>query len=140
MLRQFYGPFAQEVEVARAKMPRTEYQPEPTGDLCPECGQPLVIRRGRRGKFIGCSNFPACRFRKPILVTRETTERPEAVEAGAAELVGTCRERIVERVSSLLTDEQDYARHQIDRNPYGDGHAAERIVDLMLADWELRVR
>jgi len=76
----------------------------------------------------------AVSLRKPILVTRETTERPEAVEAGAAELVGTSRERIVERVSSLLTDERDYARHQIDRNPYGDGRAAARIVDLMV-DW-----
>jgi len=68
MLRQFYGPFAQEVEVARAKMPRTEYQPEPTGDLCPECGQPLVIRRGRRGKFIGCSGWPKCRYTAPLPV------------------------------------------------------------------------
>jgi UDP-N-acetylglucosamine 2-epimerase (non-hydrolysing) len=70
---------------------------------------------------------------KPVLVMRDTTERPEAVEAGAVELVGTSAERIVERMSLLLTDEQEYRRRQIDTNPYGDGKSAQRIVDLMLA-------
>jgi UDP-N-acetylglucosamine 2-epimerase (non-hydrolysing) len=72
-------------------------------------------------------------LRKPVLVMRETTERPEAVEAGAVELVGTSRERIVDRVALLLTDRAEYARRQIDRNPYGDGHAAERIAELMVS-------
>ena len=71
-------------------------------------------------------------LRKPVLVMRETTERPEAVEAGAVELVGTDVFRIVDRVSLLLTDRAAYSLHQIDRSPYGDGHAAERIVELML--------
>ncbi|MCE5269485.1 MAG: UDP-N-acetylglucosamine 2-epimerase (non-hydrolyzing) [Planctomycetaceae bacterium] len=76
-------------------------------------------------------------LRKPVLVMRETTERPEAVEAGAVELVGTDVFRIVERVGHLLTDHAAYARHQIDRSPYGDGMAAGRIVDLMLAQgWQ----
>ena len=69
---------------------------------------------------------------KPILVMRETTERPEAVEAGAVELVGASMERIVSQTTLLLTDEAEYARRQIDQNPYGDGRAAQRIVDLML--------
>ena len=69
---------------------------------------------------------------KPVLVTRETTERPEAVDIGAARLVGTSIEAIVEGVSTLLVDSKKYAACQIDRNPYGDGHAAERIVELML--------
>jgi UDP-N-acetylglucosamine 2-epimerase (non-hydrolysing) len=64
---------------------------------------------------------------------RQTTERPEAVQAGAVELVGTSRDQIVDRVTSLLTDNAEYARRQIDQNPYGDGHAAERIVDLIAA-------
>jgi UDP-N-acetylglucosamine 2-epimerase (non-hydrolysing) len=72
-------------------------------------------------------------LRKPVLVMRETTERPEAVEAGAVELVGTSRDKIVDRVTILLTDNAEYARRQIDRNPYGDGHAAERIVELIAA-------
>ena len=71
-------------------------------------------------------------LRKPVLVMRRSTERPEAVEAGAARLVGTSVEAIVEGVSQLLTDPDAYAACQIDENPYGDGHAAERIVDLML--------
>lgn len=71
-------------------------------------------------------------LRKPVLVMRETTERPEAVDAGAVELVGTDVFRIVDRVSLLLTDRAAYSLRQIDRSPYGDGHAAERIVDLML--------
>lgn len=71
-------------------------------------------------------------LKKPILVMRETTERPEALEAGAVELVGTDVDKIVSSVTTLLTDPQEYARRQIDVNPYGDGHAAQRIVDIML--------
>ncbi len=71
-------------------------------------------------------------LRKPVLVMRETTERPEAVEAGGAILVGTSVEAIVEGVTRLLTDPAAYAACQIDHNPYGDGRAAERIVELML--------
>ena len=65
-----------------------------------------------------------------VLVTREKTERPEAVEAGLAELVGTDRNQIVERVSSLLSRPADPTKTQA--NPYGDGNAAQRIVDWML--------
>ena len=56
----------------------------------------------------------------------------EALDAGAVELVGTCVDTIVDRATVLLTDPDEYARHQIDQNPYGDGKAAGRIVDLML--------
>jgi DNA topoisomerase-1 len=66
MLREFYGPFAQQVEVAQRKMPRIEFKPEPTGEMCPQCGEPLVIRLGRRGKFVGCSGWPECRYTEPI--------------------------------------------------------------------------
>jgi UDP-N-acetylglucosamine 2-epimerase (non-hydrolysing) len=71
-------------------------------------------------------------LKKPILVMREITERPEAVEAGAVELVGTSPARIVAQVSLLLNDADEYARRQIDQNPYGDGKAAERIVQLIV--------
>src|SRR5438034_7514188 len=70
---------------------------------------------------------------KPLLVLRDTTERPEAVESGAAELVGTCEEHIVLSASLLLTDEAEYRRRQVSHNPFGDGRAAERIVELLLA-------
>jgi UDP-N-acetylglucosamine 2-epimerase (non-hydrolysing) len=69
---------------------------------------------------------------KPVLVMRDTTERPEAVEAGAARLVGTSVEAIVREASRVLTDPVAHASYYIDRNPYGDGHAAARIIDWML--------
>jgi len=68
MLRDFYGPFATSVERAQATMPKVEIKPEPTGQLCPDCGSPLVVKLGRFGKFIACSNYPACRHTEPILV------------------------------------------------------------------------
>ncbi len=76
-------------------------------------------------------------LRKPVLVMRDTTERPEAVESGAAELVGTSVTTIVDRVSLLLTDRGEYARRQLNQNPYGDGHAAERIIEAIASRcWE----
>jgi len=71
-------------------------------------------------------------LRKPVLVLREVTERPEAVESGAAEVVGTSVASIVDSAAHLLTDAAEYARRQIDHHPYGDGRAAERILQLML--------
>jgi UDP-N-acetylglucosamine 2-epimerase (non-hydrolysing) len=71
-------------------------------------------------------------LKKPVLVLRQTTERTEAVEVGAARLVGTSVETIVKTAALLLTDPAEYAACQIDHNPYGDGRAAQRIVDLML--------
>lgn len=68
---------------------------------------------------------------KPVLVMRDTTERPEAVEAGTVKLVGTDVERIVDGVACLLTDQSEYERMSFAHNPYGDGLASERIVALM---------
>jgi len=65
---------------------------------------------------------------RPVLVLRETTERPEGVEAGTARVVGTDREAIVSTVLLLLTDEASYRRMAEARNPYGDGRASDRIV------------
>ncbi|KVR76388.1 UDP-N-acetyl glucosamine 2-epimerase [Burkholderia vietnamiensis] len=64
----------------------------------------------------------------PVLVTRDTTERPEALEAGTARLVGTDRGRIVAQVEALLNDRHEYEQMAHAVNPYGDGHASERIV------------
>lgn len=69
---------------------------------------------------------------KPVLVMRDTTERPEAVEAGTAELVGADAERIVERASVRLSAPCSHAARNDIINPYGDGRAAERIVDFIL--------
>jgi UDP-N-acetylglucosamine 2-epimerase (non-hydrolysing) len=68
----------------------------------------------------------------PVLVLRETTERPEAVEAGAARVVGTNPERIVSEATRLLDDPQAHAAMAQAINPYGDGLAAKRIVDVLL--------
>jgi UDP-N-acetylglucosamine 2-epimerase len=68
---------------------------------------------------------------KPVLVTRDTTERPEAVAAGAVKLVGTDPDRIVGEAERLLTDENAYARMSNVQNPYGDGHASERIRECL---------
>ncbi len=65
---------------------------------------------------------------KPVLVMRNVTERPEAVDAGTARLVGTERLRIVEWTRQLLDDEAEYRKMAQAVNPFGDGHAAERIV------------
>lgn len=69
---------------------------------------------------------------KPVVVTREVTERPEAWERGALLLAGTDAEIIERETATLLTDPTAYRAMQIDRNPYGDGLAATRIVDWML--------
>ena len=68
---------------------------------------------------------------KPVLVMRDTTERPEAVEAGTVLLVGTNREKIEQSVSMLLEDVNTYRRMSEAVNPYGDGLACERIVDYL---------
>lgn len=68
---------------------------------------------------------------KPVLVMRETTERPEGIEAGNARLVGVQRERIVHELTQLLRDPEQRAAMAHVTNPYGDGHAAERIVQVL---------
>lgn len=68
---------------------------------------------------------------KPVLVMRETTERPEGVDAGTVRLVGTDPDTIQSEVSRLLDDEQAYEQMAMRKNPYGDGHAAARIVQVL---------
>ena len=68
---------------------------------------------------------------KPVLVMREKTERPEAVEAGTVRLVGTSEERIVAEVSRLLDDQDERTRMSRVHNPYGDGQASRRIADAI---------
>lgn len=76
-------------------------------------------------------------FGKPILVLRETTERPEGVQAGIARLVGTETEGIVEAASELLTNSVSYEQMARAVNPYGDGHAAVRIREILLQEFAL---
>lgn len=71
---------------------------------------------------------------KPVLVMRETTERPEAVDAGTVRLVGTCTRTIVDSVAELLDASSKYEAMSRAHNPYGDGHAASRIAALAVGD------
>lgn len=68
---------------------------------------------------------------KPVLVLRDTTERPEGIDAGTLKLVGTDEERIYTETARLLTDAAEYERMSRASNPYGDGHASERIADAI---------
>lgn len=73
---------------------------------------------------------------KPVLVLRDLTERPEAVEAGTVEVIGTQVERIIEKVASLLEDQDKYKRMSKAVNPYGDGKASKRIAARFLKEAE----
>ena len=70
---------------------------------------------------------------KPVLVLRDTTERPEGIDAGTLKLVGTDSEVIYNETIRLLTDKEEYERMSKASNPYGDGHASERIVDAIIS-------
>jgi DNA topoisomerase-1 len=67
VLHDFYGPFEQRLAEAHKSMPRVDLEVEKVDHACPECGQELVVRWGRYGKFIGCSNYPTCRHTEPWL-------------------------------------------------------------------------
>ena len=71
-------------------------------------------------------------LRKPVLVMRDVTERPEALQAGLSKLIGTAREKIVKEASILLNDEHSYHAMTSSGNPYGDGKAAQRIVRTLM--------
>ena len=68
---------------------------------------------------------------KPVLVMRNTTERPEGVEAGVLKLVGTSYQKIYDETQKLLNDTEEYINMSQSINPYGDGHASEKIVEII---------
>jgi DNA topoisomerase I len=67
LLRRFYPPFQSELDAAERKLPRLEVRDEPTDEICPVCGRPMVIKNGRFGKFISCTGYPECKTTKPII-------------------------------------------------------------------------
>jgi UDP-N-acetylglucosamine 2-epimerase (non-hydrolysing) len=69
---------------------------------------------------------------KPVLVMRDTTERPEAIEAGTVKLVGTHYQTIVDEAQRLLDDSEAYQSMSFAHNPYGDGKACQRIAEIIL--------
>ena len=95
---------------------------------------PFVYLMGRSSLILtdsGGIQEEAPTLRKPVLVMRETTERPEAVDAAAVKLVGTTSARIVAESARLLDDASEYARMSAGTNPYGDGLAADRIAAVV---------
>lgn len=70
---------------------------------------------------------------KPVLVMRDTTERPEGISAGTLKLVGTEEETIYRNFKLLLEDDTEYMKMSNASNPYGDGFASRRIADILLA-------
>ena len=103
--------------------------------LLPPLTYPPFVRLMDRSSFIltdsGGVQEEAPALGKPVLVMRGVTERPEGVEAGTARLVGTDPDRIVAEAERLLTDRQAYLEMSRAHNPFGDGRAAERIVDAL---------
>ena len=69
---------------------------------------------------------------KPVLVVREETERPEGIRAGTAKLIGTSYESVYKGIDSLLSNKREYEKMSKTTNPYGDGHASKRIVDIII--------
>ena len=74
VLKDFYAPFNKTVEEAKDRMKSVKKQVEETDEVCPECGRPMVIKWGRRGRFLSCSGFPACKYAKSITTGVKCTE------------------------------------------------------------------
>ena len=67
LLDRFWGPFSHSLQHAEENMKQVQQPEEHTGEDCPDCGEELMIRSGRYGRFIGCSNYPECKFRRRLL-------------------------------------------------------------------------
>jgi UDP-N-acetylglucosamine 2-epimerase (non-hydrolysing) len=102
----------------------------------PPLGYVTLVHLLKRSRFVltdsGGLQEEAPSLGKPVLVLRETTERPEGVAAGTARVVGADRARILTEASRLLEDAAAYARMARAVNPYGDGRAADRIVAALM--------
>ncbi len=109
--------------------------------LIPPLGYAPFIRLMDRARFVltdsGGIQEEAPSLGKPVLVMRDTTERPEGVQAGTVKLVGTSVQRIVAESERLLLDEQAYQVMHRAHNPYGDGKAAARIRDVLAESFQV---
>jgi UDP-N-acetylglucosamine 2-epimerase (non-hydrolysing) len=114
----------------------TALQDVPRVHLLEPVGYPDLLEVMRRAYLIltdsGGIQEEAPSFRKPVLILRTVTERPEVVEAGFGRLVGTDPDAVATAAASLLSDLGEYHRMTTGRNPFGDGRAAERIVEILV--------
>jgi UDP-N-acetylglucosamine 2-epimerase len=113
----------------------------PNLELCEPLDYRELVSALARCRFVltdsGGLQEEAPAFGKPVLVLRETTERPEGIEAGVARLVGTDPDRIFDEASRLLRSPDAYLEMARAVNPYGDGQAAARIVAILAGEeWE----
>jgi DNA topoisomerase-1 len=69
VVKEFYEPFGQSLKIAEASIEKIKINDEVTGELCPECGKPLVIKTGRFGRFLACSGYPDCKYHRSIQAT-----------------------------------------------------------------------
>jgi UDP-N-acetylglucosamine 2-epimerase len=106
--------------------------------LCPPLDYPALLWCLRRSVLVltdsGGIQEEGAALSVPVLVLRNTTERPELIDAGAGMLVGTDEARIVSLVSHLLTDDTDLTRMRAAINPFGDGHTSARVADILQRD------
>ena len=105
--------------------------------LAPQDYEPFVYLMDRSTLILtdsGGIQEEAPSLGKPVLVMRDTTERPEAVAAGTVKLVGTDTQAIINNVSQLLDDEAEYKTMSQAHNPYGDGKACARIIEVLEKD------
>jgi len=85
MMREFYEPLAKKLETVKSA-DRVKIKVESTGEMCPECGNPIVVRTGKFGKFLSCSTFPDCKFTKPF-VEETNIACPKDGDAGGRVIV-----------------------------------------------------
>lgn len=111
----------------------------PNFHLIPPVNYPEIVALMRRATLIitdsGGIQEEAPSFRVPVLVMRESTERQESVEAGAAKLIGTDPEKLLREASALLNSLEAREAMMVDQNPFGDGLSSERICDILLASF-----
>jgi DNA topoisomerase I len=79
-IREFYGPFAKNLEEKYKKVSKKEFTEKPTGKTCPKCGSAIIVRLGRFGKFYACSNFPKCRYTAPLEENALNLKCPKCAE------------------------------------------------------------
>jgi DNA topoisomerase-1 len=77
IVADFYNPLAKDIENKKDSIERIKVESEQTGENCPECKHPLVIRSSRYGKFVGCSNYPECRYIKKEALEKTNVKCPE---------------------------------------------------------------
>jgi len=80
LLQQFWTPFKSQIDHTQEHVKRSDVTHEPLDEQCPECGSPLSIRLGRHGRFVGCTNYPECKYTRDLNPEGKTAEEPETIQ------------------------------------------------------------